>query len=216
MNKHFVVGLTGGIGSGKSAATARLSAHGIDIVDADVIARQVVERGSEALALIAEHFGKGVLQEDGALDRAALRAKIFSDNAARHWLEALLHPLIRERIVHDLRQTSSPYCVLSSPLLLEAGQSSLVDSILLIDASEASQIQRTSERDKLDPQAVEAIIATQWSREKRQRHADHILLNEGSLADLEKEIDALHEEFLQQAAMCRQLSLQPLENETKQ
>ena len=204
--KPFVLGLTGGIGSGKSAATALFSALGVEVVDADLVSRQVVTPGSTALERIAEHFGGQILQADGSLNRAALRSIVFGNSDERQWLEALLHPLIREEIERQLRHCQSAYCILSSPLLLETGQNVLVDAVLLIDVSENVQIARTRQRDSVTASEVEAIMATQWPREKRQRHADHIVLNEGSLDELSDRISALHQDFLQQAAHCQQLS----------
>ncbi|MCP5358745.1 MAG: dephospho-CoA kinase [Pseudomonadales bacterium] len=205
-SKPFVVGVTGGIGSGKSAATAMFAELGVQVVDADIVARQVVEPGCPALARIAEHFGSHLLHPDGSLDRTALRNIVFSQASEREWLEALLHPLIREEIGRQLSRCHSPYSILSSPLLLETGQNKLVDTVLLIDVSEETQIERTRLRDGADTSKVEAIMASQWSREKRQRHADHILLNEGSLEELRDRIRTLHEEFLQQAALCQEFS----------
>lgn len=204
--KPFIVGVTGGIGSGKSAATAAFAELGVEIVDADIVARQVVAPGCAALARIVEHFGAQILLPDGSLDRAALRKIVFADSGEREWLEALLHPLIREEIGRQLAQCSTSYSILSSPLLLETGQNKLVDTVLLVDVSEETQIARTRERDGVDGSRVEAIMATQWPREKRLRHADHVLTNEGNLVELQEKVRTLHEEFLQQAAQCRQLS----------
>lgn len=204
--KPFVVGLTGGIGSGKSAATALFATLGVEVVDADLVSRQVVASGSPALARIAEHFGEQILQADGSLDRATLRSIVFGNGDERKWLEALLHPLIREEIVQQLRHCQSAYCILSSPLLLETGQNALVDAVLLIDVSEETQIARTCKRDAATVSEVAAIMATQWPREKRRRHADHIILNEGSLDELSDRISALHQDFLLQATQCQQLA----------
>ncbi len=204
-HKPFVVGITGGIGSGKSAATALFSAHGITVVDADVIAREVVAVGQPALAEIASHFGKHILTADGSLNRAALREIIFSDATARHWLESLLHPLIRERIHRALAEARTPYCILSSPLLFESGQAAMADTVVLIDASEPLQIARTRERDGVSAEAVKAIMRSQWPREKKQEQADTIVLNEGTLTDLASAVDTLHRQFLQQAAQKQRL-----------
>lgn len=173
-----------------------LEARGIVVVDADVIARLVVEPGTQALSSIAEHFGGAILRTDGTLDRAALRARVFQDENERKWLEALLHPLIRTEIIRQLELSESPYSVLSSPLLLETGQNKLVDKVLLVDASEALQIERTQLRDHIDANAVGAIIDSQWSRAKRRAQADFIIENEGTWRELEEAVEKMHQQFL--------------------
>lgn len=205
VTKHSAlrVGVTGGIGSGKSAVTKMLETRDIVVVDADVIARQVVERGTEALDRIAEHFGHAILRPDGTLDRAALRTKIFQDDAERKWLESLLHPLIRLETLSQLEASASPYSVLSSPLLLETGQCELVDKVLLIDTSEAVQLERTQLRDGIDADAVGAIIASQWSRAKRQAKADYVIHNDGTLGELEEVVEKMHQRFLTLASLTK-------------
>lgn len=190
------VGITGGIGSGKSAVTQMLEKRGIVVVDADVIARIVVEPGTKALSTIAEHFGHSILRPGGTLDRAALRSKVFQDGTERKWLENLLHPLIRTKIIEQLEASESPYSVLSSPLLLETGQNTLVDKVLLIEASEALQIARTQKRDRIDANAVGAIIASQWPRARRQTLADFIITNEGTWNELEDAVEKMHQRFI--------------------
>ena len=195
--KHSLrIGITGGIGSGKSAVTQILEKRGIVVVDADVIARLVVEPGAQALNDIATHFGHNILRSDGTLDRAALRSRVFQDESERKWLEGLLHPLIRSIIIEQLEVSESPYSVLSSPLLLETGQNSLVDKVLLIDTSEALQLERTQQRDSIDANAVGAIIASQWSRTKRQAQADFIIVNDGTWKELEEAVERMHQQFL--------------------
>jgi dephospho-CoA kinase len=195
-----VVGLTGGIGSGKTAVSDHFEHLGITVVDADLASRQVVEPGTPALAAIAEHFGPEILQADGALDRAALRARIFADEGERHWLEALLHPRIGEALRDGLAAATSPYAILVSPLLFEAGQATLVDRVLLVDAPEALQLERTMARDQNSEAQVQAIIKAQASRAERQARADDILVNDGTLADLLTKVEALHERYLALAA----------------
>ncbi len=192
---RMVVGLTGGIGSGKSAATHIFSSLGVDIVDSDVIARMVVEPGSPALQIIAKHFDPSILQDDGQLNRSALRHRIFSNAEEKAWLEKLLHPLIRQETELLLRSANSDYVILSSPLLLETGQDALTDRVLVIDSPEHQQIARTRLRDNTSTDAVEAIMATQWSRERRLRRADDVIVNDGDLANLESEIRKLHERY---------------------
>jgi dephospho-CoA kinase len=196
----LVVGITGGIGSGKSAVTQRFERLGITVVDADVVARIVVEPGRPALAAIAEHFGAGVLLPDGSLDRAELRRRVFVDTAARHWLEQLTHPLIGQEIVDQLNASHSPYTILSSPLLLDTAQHALVDLVVVVDAPEAVQLQRTMARDNNDEAQVTRIMAAQLAREARLARADIVIDNSGSLAALDETVAELHKEFLQRAA----------------
>ncbi len=202
----LVVGITGGIGSGKSAVTRRLEQHGITVVDADVVARIVVEPGKPALTQIAEHFGADILQADGTLDRAALRARVFQDEAERRWLERLTHPLIGQEIVDQISASRSPYTVLSSPLLLDTSQKALVECVVVVDVPEEVQIARTAQRDNNDEAQVKRIMAAQLSRESRLALADIVIDNSGSLEDLELQVDELHKEFLARAEAGRQNS----------
>jgi dephospho-CoA kinase len=195
----YVVGLTGGIGSGKSAASARFAALGIVVVDADVCARTVVERGRPALQSITEHFGVDVLCADGTLNRAALRQKIFAYDAERKWLEALLHPLIFEEMWTQLQAAQSPYAILVSPLLVEAGQQSICQRTVVVDAPETVQLARTVARDNNSEEQVRAIMATQVSREQRLAKADDVIINDKDLSHLYAQIDALHQRYLQMA-----------------
>lgn len=192
----WILGLTGGIGSGKSAAARHFSDLGIHTVDADHAARWVVEPGRPALAKIVEHFGPGVLQADGQLDRAALRTLIFEAPEQRRWLEALLHPLIGEEIASHLARAQSPYAILVSPLLIESGQYKNTQRVLVIDAPQALQIQRTRQRDQTSEQQVQAILKAQASREERLRHADDVLVNDRDLAWLHSEVERLHHFYL--------------------
>ncbi len=195
----YVVGVTGGIGSGKSAATDHFETLGIKVVDADVASRTVVEAGKPALKAIAQRFGDSILLADGTLNRAALRQKVFSDSAERVWLEQLTHPLIREEIIAGLESATSAYTVLSSPLLIESTQASLCSRILVIDATEALQLSRTVTRDNNSESQVKSIIAAQISREERLKHADDVILNDQSLGTLQGEVERLH---LQYAALA--------------
>ena len=196
----FIVGLTGGIGSGKSAVSACFEKLGITVVDADIAARAVVEKGRPALAAIAGHFGDGILTGEGALDRAALRQIVFQDDEQRSWLERLLHPLIFEELQAGLRNSDSAYSVLVSPLLVETGQHRLTQRILVVDIPEALQLARTMARDNNSAQQVKAIMKTQASRERRLASADDVLVNDGDLADLEHRVNQLHQRYLQLAA----------------
>jgi len=199
----LVVGVTGGIGSGKSAVTERFEQHGIAVVDADLAARVVVDPGRAALDAIAAHFGAAILQGDGTLDRAALRAKVFADDAARRWLEQLTHPLIGQEILDQLAAASSAYTILSSPLLLETTQKSLVDCVVLVDVPVEVQVARTMARDDNDAAQVRRIIAAQMPREEKLALADIVIDNSGSLAELHDQVDELHKEFLQRAELSR-------------
>ena len=196
----FVIGLTGGIGSGKSAATDRFAQHGITIVDADVASRVVVEPGRPALTRIAEHFGAELITSSGTLDRALLRSKVFSSEQERKWLEALLHPLIAEEIQSGLANSRSPYTVLVSPLLLETTQHSYVDRILVVDVPVELQLRRTMARDNNSESQVRAIIAAQMARDTRRSRADDLISNDGSLEQLQQQVDALHQRYLALAA----------------
>ena len=196
----FVIGLTGGIGSGKSAVSDRFAQHGITIVDADVASRVVVEPGRPALTRIAEHFGAELITSSGTLDRALLRSKVFSSEQERKWLEALLHPLIAEEIQSGLANSRSPYTVLVSPLLLETTQHSYVDRILVVDVPVELQLRRTMARDKNSESQVRAIIAAQMARDTRRSRADDLISNDGSLEQLQQQVDALHQRYLALAA----------------
>ncbi|MEJ5864672.1 dephospho-CoA kinase [Pseudomonas farsensis] len=192
----WILGLTGGIGSGKSAAAERFVELGVHLVDADQAARWVVEPGRPALASIVERFGAGVLLEDGQLDRAALRQQIFADPAQRQWLEQLLHPLIGQEIFSYLAKAETPYAVYVSPLLIESGQYRKTQRILVIDAPPELQVQRTLLRDNTSAEQVQAILKAQVGREERLRHADDVVVNDCDVPTLHAEIDRLHHFYL--------------------
>jgi dephospho-CoA kinase len=192
----WILGLTGGIGSGKSAAAQCFIDLGVHLVDADSAARWVVEPGRPALAQIAEHFGAGVLQADGTLNRSALRELIFKDPQQRVWLEGLLHPLIREEIRQYLARAESAYAILVSPLLLETSQHQMVQRVLVIDVPESVQIERTVLRDRTNEEQVRAILKAQASREERLRRADDVILNDRDSAWLKSEVERLHHFYL--------------------
>ena len=179
------VGVTGGIGSGKTALTDWLTEKGITVVDADLAARVVVAPGQPALADIIAAFGDEYLLPDGQLNRAALRKLVFEDADKRKALEAMTHSRIREELIRQLAAADSAYVVLSSPLLLESGQSELIDVSVVVDAPEATQIARTMERDGNDQALVEGIMAAQLDRETRKSRADIVIDNSASLADLQ-------------------------------
>lgn len=196
----MIIGLTGGIGSGKSAVSLRFAVkHGIHVVDADLKSRVVVEPGRPALQAIVDRFGDAVVQSTGELDRATLRERIFRDPQERLWLEALLHPLIREEIATDLASATSPYALLVSPLLVESGQHRMTDRVLVVDVSEETQLMRTALRDNVPQQQIKAIMQAQASREDRLKHAHDIVSNDQDLAALHKQVDALHQQYLKLA-----------------
>lgn len=192
----FVVGVTGGIGSGKTAVTNLFAELGITIVDADLCARIVVEPGRPALTEIVEHFGSGILQADGTLDRAAMRKRVFLDPDDRRALERITHPRIGEEIRKQLREAESPYAILVSPLLIEGDQHELCNRILVVDVPESVQLQRTMQRDSNDAEQVKRIIASQASREQRLSRADDVIENTGTLDDLRAQVAALHQQYL--------------------
>jgi dephospho-CoA kinase len=199
----FVVGITGGIGSGKTAVSDRFRALGIEIVDADVASREVVKPGMPALDAIRGHFGESVIQPDGALDRAALRQKVFADPAERQWLERLLHPSINAWIREQLTKATSPYVILVSPIMFETQQHLLTNRVLVVDVPESVQLARTMARDNNSETQVRAIMAAQASREKRLERADDVIVNDGGLEALDREVAALHRKYLELAAKNR-------------
>ena len=194
------VGITGGIGSGKTALTDWLSTQGIVVVDADLAARVVVEPGQPALAEIAAQFGQEYLLPDGQLDRAALRKLVFADDAKRRTLESITHPRIRDELTRQMAAAKSPYVVLSSPLLLESGQSEMVDLSVVVDVPEAVQIERTMARDQNDRALVEQIMAAQLDRATRISRADIVIDNSGSLEALHLRGAQLHRTLLARAS----------------
>lgn len=193
----MLIGLTGGIGSGKSTVAGLFNAAGAHYVDADIVAREIVAPGTPCLQAIIEHFGNAVLQADGQLNRAALRSQIFQDPAAKAWLEALLHPAIRQEMLHQLAGSTTPYTLLVAPLLLENGLNKLVSRVLVIDVSEQTQIQRATIRDGNNPEQIKAIMAAQWPRQKRLAFADDVLDNNGTQTQLAEQIQYLHQKYLE-------------------
>lgn len=194
--KPWVLGLTGGIGSGKSAVAEEFGRLGVHWVDADHAARWVVEPGRPALGLIAERFGETVLAADGSLDRAVLRDLVFRDPDQRKWLEQLLHPLIRQEVAEHLARASSPYAIMVSPLLVESGQYRQVDRVLVVDVPVALQLERAARRDQASETHIRAILEAQASREERLRHADDVLINDRDLEWLKSEVERLHNFYL--------------------
>jgi dephospho-CoA kinase len=192
----MIVGITGGIGSGKSEVTRRFQALGIHVVDADQVAREVVELNSPALEAITLHFGKNILTTNGTLDRAKLRSIIFSNPAEKTWLEQLLHPIINTEINRQLQAAKSVYVILVSPLLLETKQDKLVDRVLVVDASEASQIDRAQKRDASTIEHIQAIMSSQMSRNERREKADDLIENNGDMLALDLQVKNMHKKYL--------------------
>lgn len=198
----LTVGITGGIGSGKTALTDWLSTQGVAIVDADQAARKVVEPGQPALTEIARVFGDDALHADGTLNRASMRERVFRDPSLRKQLEDITHPRIREELSSNLSAATSAYAVLSSPLLLETQQAQMVDLIVVVDAPETTQIERTMARDNNTEDLVKEIMAAQMDRQTRLAKADIVIDNSGSLDDLLQQAQSLHHTLLARAAQC--------------
>lgn len=192
----MIVGLTGGIGSGKSSASRVFESLGIGCVDADVVARDVVTKGTPALKAIAKRFGPAILTTEGLLNRALLRERIFTSVSDKTWLESLLHPLIREQMLTQLKQQPPPYSVLVAPLLFENNLDALCDETVLIDVPESVQRQRVTLRDSVGEDQVQRIIDSQMSRADKQARATHCIENTGSLEQLETAVIALHSHFV--------------------
>jgi dephospho-CoA kinase len=200
MARRLRIGLTGGIASGKSTAAARFVELGVPLIDADEVARAVVAPGEVGYGEVLERFGRSILAADGALDRRALRDRVFADPSERRDLEAILHPLIRVEMQRRESLASGPYVVIAIPLLVEGGSRDRLDRILVVDADEAVQLQRLMRRDGGTLQQARAILAAQASRASRLSAADDVLANCGSVADLRHEVDLLHERYLSLAA----------------
>jgi dephospho-CoA kinase len=191
----LVVGLTGGIGSGKTTVANGFSSLGVPVIDADQLARELVEPGQQALAEIISTFGPETVTADGHLDRDHMRQRIFSDPARKSQLEAILHPKIRQRIRKLLTDIRTPYCIVVIPLLLETRQTDLVDRILVIDSPEKEQLKRVAARDGLSDNAIMAIIESQTDRNTRLAAADDIIVNDRDISELTGRIQELHKHY---------------------
>ena len=190
--KILRIGLTGGIGSGKSTACEIFSELGVPLIDADMIARKVVKPGMPALQSIIDAFGANITTKDGCLNRKELRDRIFKNETARRKLEGILHPIIYKEITRETKGISSPYCIISIPLLLETGASNIIDRILVVDVSKELQLSRASVRDNTSLKNIEKIIHSQMSRDDRLAAADDMLNNEGDIENLRSQIYDLH------------------------
>ena len=195
----LVIGVTGGIGSGKTAATDHFQSLGITVVDADLASRVIVEPGRPALKAIEEHFGANIIAGDGTLDRRALREIVFAKPEERKWLEQLTHPLIGQEIASQIQNSESEYTILASPLLLESSQHHLAKRVLVIDVPESVQVERTITRDNTTEDGVKAIIAAQMKRQDRLANADDVIVNDQDLAHLQQEVEKLHQTYLEMA-----------------
>ncbi|MSR11509.1 MAG: dephospho-CoA kinase [Gammaproteobacteria bacterium] len=196
----FVVGLTGGIGSGKSAVATLFANKGVRVINSDSLAREVVVAGSDAIMQIALHFGGDILDDAGNLKRSELRQIVFADEQERLWLETLLHPLIAKLMQNRIANCASSYCIIESPLLLETEQHKLVNRVLVVDVVEKTQLQRAMQRDHNDETTIRAIMATQMSRVDRLQYADDVIVNETGISALAAAVHALHNKYLALAA----------------
>jgi dephospho-CoA kinase len=197
----FAVGLTGGIGSGKSTVAELFAERGVPVIDTDVIARELTAPDSEALRAIQDAFGDAVMREDGSLDRAQLRRRVFADSAARHTLEAILHPRIRQAVAQALAELHAPYALIVIPLLVETGAyAEILDRVLVVDCPEDLQIARVMARSDLTRAEVEAILAAQAERAVRLAAADDVIENAGAPGGLRDHVHTLHAQYLTQAA----------------
>ncbi|PLR41018.1 dephospho-CoA kinase [Chimaeribacter californicus] len=200
----YLVALTGGIGSGKSTVANAFSRLGVTVIDADVIARQVVEPGTPALSAIAAHFGEALLHPDGSLNRARLRELIFADPTEKTWLNSLLHPLIQQETQRRIQQATTPYVLWVVPLLVENGLQTRADRVLVIDVDRETQLVRTTARDGVSRQQAENILAAQVTREQRLACADDVIDNSGDPSAIGPRVAALHQHYLQLAAATQQ------------
>lgn len=197
----LVIGLTGGIASGKTTvANLFRDQFSIDIVDADVVAREVVEPNSEGLTHIAQRYGQNILLQDGSLNRSALREIIFANKEEKQWLDALLHPMIRNELKRQLKQVTSDYALLVIPLMVENNLQQLADRVLVVDVEEEIQIERTMNRDDVSRQQVQSILQSQASRKQRLAIADDVIKNHSQNQQLLPQITELHKKYLE---MCR-------------
>ncbi len=193
------IGLTGGIGSGKSAAAEQFARLGAEVIDTDVLSRELVAPGQPALGEIVDEFGADILTAAGELDRSRLRERIFADTKARERLQDILHPRIRSAMLARAQQLSAPYVVFVVPLLIETGQQALVDRVLVIDVAEHTQRRRVAARDGLSEARIDRVLAAQATRDRRLRAADDVIDNDGGRADLARQVEQLHQQYLRQS-----------------
>ena len=197
----MVVGLTGSIGSGKSTVAHLFAGHGVPVIDADILAKEVTMPQMPAYQAIVDHFGQDVLNADGTLDRSGLREIIFHQPEERSWLEALLHPIILMRMQEEIVKLETPYCIVVVPLLLETESATFVQRILVVDIPEETQIKRAATRDNNTESHIKNIISTQLPRDKRLNRADDIIDNAGTHEDLDQQVETLHQKYLKMGSI---------------
>ena len=200
---RFTVAVTGGIACGKSEATRRFEALGVPVFDADLAAREALATGSPGLAAVVREFGPDVLTKDGALDRRAMRERVFGDDDARGRLEAIVHPDVRARLTGQIAACAAPYAILAIPLLVESGGRArwpMIDRVLAIDVPEAVQIARLTARDGIDEALARRMLAAQATRAQRLAAADDVIVNDGPLEALDAEVTRLHRRYRELAA----------------
>ncbi|HLB41377.1 MAG TPA: dephospho-CoA kinase [Gammaproteobacteria bacterium] len=191
----LIVGLTGGVGSGKSTVAKLFAKHGVPVIDADLMARELTLPNQATFSIITKHFKEPLLLPDQSLDRTKLRHIIFEQPKEREWLENLLHPIIRKKIEEDIKKITAPYCIVVIPLLFEVDPYDFIDRILVVDATEQHQIERVAARDKIDPLLVEKILHSQVTRQQRLAGANDVICNDGALADLIARVEELHRSY---------------------
>jgi len=191
----LIIGLTGGIGSGKTEVANRFAKLGIEIIDTDIIAHEIVKPGQETYQKILDHFGTKITNEDKTINRSKLREVVFKDEKERVLLEEITHPIIRKNVQEQIKQVKSPYCIVVIPLLVETGKKDYIDRVLVIDSPEELQIERGLQRDKTSEADIKAIMVSQVDRETRLAAADDIIVNEGSLENLDKQIAELDSKY---------------------
>tara|TARA_Y100000590_G_scaffold465767_1_gene639002 strand:- start:5004 stop:5597 length:594 start_codon:yes stop_codon:yes gene_type:complete len=192
----LIIGLTGGIGSGKSVASDKFASLGITVVDADEASRTVVEPGKPALKEIEDHFGTEVIEKNRTLNRAKLREIIASDVNERKWLESVLHPRIGEQIAKEISESKSPYTLFVAPLLLETNSQEMCSRVIVVDVPKEVQVKRTAQRDQVSSGQVEKLVSAQMKREARLERADDVLSNTGTIEELEQKVEELHKKYL--------------------
>ncbi|QIW16465.1 dephospho-CoA kinase [Pasteurellaceae bacterium RH1A] len=206
----YIVGLTGGIGSGKTTIANLFVEEGATIIDADLVARQVVEKGSPLLAKISQHFGPEILQADGELDRAALRKRVFNSPEEKNWLNQLLHPAIRAEMLQQLSACQAPYVLWVVPLLIENKLTEFCQRVLVVDVEPQVQLERALARDGSDRTTIENIIKAQVDRPTRLAHAHDVIENSlplaNNMAHLKAQVQALHQTYLKQGKLCQKPS----------